>query len=249
MSTAQAIRLGAVVEGPSDRRTVCGLVDRLMADRIDWIGDNRAYLDELRSWIGVDEGTTYLAWKDVGKAARGRVPPRHGHFAGTPGLEDAHRAALALRLFNTLQDPPIAVLLVRDSDGRPEARRRGLEQARDDQEARRFKVVLGIAHFMREAWVLAGFLPETPAEEERLEQERRTLGFYPNREPHLLDAKDDGAPKAAKRVLAELTEGSGEREERCWTETPLRELIARGAGAGLKGFIDEVQEHLIPSVG
>ncbi|HSN98763.1 MAG TPA: hypothetical protein VLS89_10780 [Candidatus Nanopelagicales bacterium] len=244
MSTAQEIRLGVVIEGPSDRRTVCGLVDRLMAEGIDWIGAAREYLGSFRSWVGVEEGSVCLAWKDVAQAANGRVPRRHGHFSGEPGLEDAQRAALALRLYSALPTPPLAVLLVRDSDGRPTERRKGLEQARRDGEWK-FEVVIGVAHVMREAWVLAGFMPETAEEGTMLDEERRVLGFYPHQEPHQLDAKDEAARKSAKRVLTALTGGDKEREERCWTEAPLDVLSTRGAEAGLKCFLQEVQEHLL----
>jgi hypothetical protein len=247
MTPAQEIRIGVVLEGPSDHRTVCGLVDRLMVEDVGWIQDLSDRLKDIRSFIGSQEPSSFLAWKDVAREARGRVPPRHGHFAGEPGFEDAHHAVLALRLFTALATPPLGVVLVRDSDGRPKERLKGLQQARDDGRWP-FRVVLGIAHFMRETWVLAGFIPASVEEEDRLDQERQNLGFHPNREPHRLDAKDKAAPKSAKRVLEALTGSLEEREEPCWQETPLETLRICGAAAGLDAFLSEIEEHIVPAL-
>ncbi|UQA62521.1 hypothetical protein [Polyangium aurulentum] len=219
-------------------------MDRLLVEAT-WMRECSEYMDDVRTWLGL-EGAVFLAWKDVARAARGRVPPRHGHFAGEPGVEDARNAVLALRLFQTLPRRPDAVVLARDSDGRPEERRKGLEQARQDA-LWPFAVVLGVAHHNREAWVLAGFEPGGE-EADGLEEERKALGFYPNREPNRLDAQDENALRSAKRVLAKLTGGRQDREERCWTETSLETLKARGAEAGLGRFIDEVLTRLVPAM-
>jgi hypothetical protein len=247
MRPAQEIRIGVVVEGSSDHRTVCGLLDRSMVENVVWIQDLRDRLKDIRSFIGSMEPASFLAWKDVAHEARGRVPPRHGHFNGEPGVEDAHTAVLALRLFTALEAPPLAVVLVRDSDGRPEERLKGITQARNDGRWP-FRMILGIAHFMREAWVLAGFVPASAEEQERLDRERRALGFHPNREPHRLDAKDKTAPKSAKRALDVLTGGIEEREEPCWRESPLEILRTYGADAGLDAFLKEIEEYLLPAL-
>jgi hypothetical protein len=101
---------------------------------------------------------------------------------------------------------------------------------------------------MREAWVLAGFVPASPDEEDKLARQRQTLGFYPNREPHRLDAKDPTAPKSAKRVLDAVTGAVEEREERCWRQSPLETLRTCGEGAGLRAFLDEVEERVLPAL-
>ncbi|EYF05201.1 hypothetical protein [Chondromyces apiculatus] len=247
MSTLQGVRLGAVLEGPSDARAVPGLIDRFLREAFDYLGETPEYLDGFRTWSGAIEGTRYLAWRDVARAARGRVPRRHGHFAGEPGEDDAQRAVLALRLFTAMPDPPRAVVLVRDSDGRAEERRKGLEQAREDGQWP-FVVVLGVAHFMIEAWTLAGFIPDTDEEKQRLEAERKSLGVYPNREPHALNAREETAKRSPKRALEALTSGDSAREERCWREAPPEVLNEHGEGAGLRHFIDEVQRLLVPAM-
>lgn len=99
---------------------------------------------------------------------------------------------------------------------------------------------------MREAWVLAGFDPQSQDERDRLDNERQQLGFDPNLRAHLLTAADESAKRSAKRVLARLTGGDWDREEQCWTQAALATLRERGAGSGLADFLDEIVERLVP---
>lgn len=224
--TRAVVRVAAVLEGSSDQRTAGALLKRLLADeRVELVGHGPA--------------SPFLAWSRVAKESAGRVPRYHGHFNGEPGVEDALTAVRALLLFNGLAERPAAVVLVRDSDGRPEDRRRGLSQAKKDR-SWPFAVAIGVAHHMREAWLLAGFLPEDDGEKKRLEAERKSLGFSPVAQPHLLHAKDEQALKSAKRVLSALVEGDCAREERCIEGAPLEALRDNGAAAGLSAFMDEV---------
>jgi hypothetical protein len=47
-------------------------------------------------------------------------------------------------------------------------------------------------------------------------------------------------------VVRELTGNAFDREERCWKETPLPRLSARGEHTGLRAFLAEVREHVVP---
>jgi hypothetical protein len=84
---------------------------------------------------------------------------------------------------------------------------------------------------------------------DRLADLRRELGFSPTMDAHRLDSNDEQAKRSSKRVLRILTLDDRDRERRCWTETPLETLRARGAAAGLSDFLDEVKQHLVPLCG
>ncbi|WP_224363534.1 hypothetical protein [Hyalangium versicolor] len=153
-------------------------------------------------------------------------------------------ARKALLLFAAMSRRPHAVLLVRDSDG--DARRRvGLEQARDDKPWP-FKVVIGVAHPKREAWVLAGFQPQNPEEVARLQALRARLSLDPILKSHELDARKHGAKTDIKRALNELILGEAERERQCINETALDVLEERGDSNGLADFLGEVRQRLVP---
>ena len=126
----------------------------------------------------------------------------------------------------------------------------GLEQGRRCGEvaAAGADFVVGLARPKREAWVLAGFEPESEDERERLKTLGQELGFDPTRKPERLDAGDETAKRSAKRALKSLSGGDHEREASCWRETPLEVLRERGQACGLAAFLSEVDEHLVPLV-
>ncbi|WP_437618116.1 hypothetical protein [Sorangium sp. So ce1151] len=233
--------LGLVVEGPGDARTVPGLVDRVLVGAVP---DLERKLRQARSYCGIEPDASFVMWSAVNQYP---VPRRHGHFGGRPALEDARTAVLALRCFVARDPQPGAVVLVRDSDGKPAERRQGLEQARGDF-AWPFEVVLGIAHPMRECWVLAGFVPSTRQEAASLADLRKELGFDPTARSHELDASSRTAKRSPKRVLDHLTDGEDEREARCWTEPTLDHLSERGQDNGLAAFLGEVEDRLVPAL-
>jgi hypothetical protein len=242
MSRAARV-LGIVVEGNDDDWTVTGLTDRVLVDSVP---AGRADGERARRFAGVEAGKAFLAWRAVdGVAEARRVPRRHGHFGGEPGIEDARAAWYALQCFVGCEEVPAAVLLVRDSDGKPGERRKGLEQARDDRDWP-FQVLIGVAHTMRECWVLAGFEPGSKEERSTLAELRKELGFHPTIRSDRLDASSETAKKSPKRVLSRLTGGDVEREEQCWTSTDLGVLREHGAHNGLSSFLGEVEEKLTP---
>jgi hypothetical protein len=233
-----AYALVVVCEAEADRRTATALADRVLCEEIDWIEVES--LDGLRTWRGLEEGSTHLAWKSLkartlGAGFRGHF--LHGHFLGEPGAPDALAARKAL--FLAAQTRPAAVVLVRDSDGQHE-RLRGLEQARGLPWE--FPVLIAFAHPERESWVLAGFEPCSAAEASVLERLKRDLGFDPRMEADRLRAGD----RDAKRVLAALTGGDFDRESACWAECGLDLLRQRGGMTGLTSYLEEVRRLLAP---
>jgi hypothetical protein len=240
MSAAPTL-IGMVVEGPSDARTIPGLVDRVLLHEVPALDLGRA-----RAVHGLDPGAAFLAWHDVDQAVQQRrVPRKHGHFGGQPAIEDARTAWYALQCFVARDPQPAAVILVRDSDGKRDERTRGLAQAREEA-VWPFHVVIGVAHTMLECWVIAGFTPETKREKAELAALRKSLGFSPTERSEQLDASDEGAKKSPKRVLRCLTDADREREARCWTDAALELLRDRGQRNGLSAFLVEVTEEVAP---
>ncbi|NBC16011.1 MAG: hypothetical protein GVY18_01705 [Bacteroidetes bacterium] len=134
---------------------------------------------------------------------------------------------------------------MRDADNQPE-RRKGLIQARRQFEREELRVVVGVAIPNREAWVLNGFLPTDDREHALVADFRRELGFHPCEDADRLTATHKTDKKSAKRVLRVLVAESAEREASCWKQTPLERLVERGAETGLRDFLSEVEEVLLP---
>ncbi len=90
-----------------------------------------------------------------------------------------------------------AILLIRDQDDQPE-RRDGLEQARGHDRTG-MVIVIGLAVVERESWVISGFDPADDHEKQKLEDEKRNLGFDPRDRSHELTAcKNDQAKRSPK---------------------------------------------------
>lgn len=156
---------------------------------------------------------------------------------------DGRQARLALLLFTSWSEIPDAVLLVRDTDASSK-RAESLETARSARW--RFPIVLALPHPKRECWVLAGFDPDSEAEEDRLAEVRAEIGFDPRREAHRLTAEGGKGKRNAKNILERLVNADSGREERCWCEADLETLRARGEQSGLAAFLKETSERLVP---
>lgn len=245
------MKLVVFCEAEADFRTAAGLVDRVLREQAPtWVGDMiEDHPEGVREWVKDAHGRTFFDLHHVSEYAkqlRVRVP--FGHFDGKPGAPDAMMARTIFFLARNMGlGERDAVLIVRDMDDQGNDRRAGLAQAQD--EASRwalFSIVIGWADPMREAWVLAGFEPETDDERERLEALRKELGFHPCEEAHALGAKDEQAKRSPKRVLSKLTGDDHERETRCWTAAPLDRLRDRGERTGLRAFLVDLEDHLVP---
>lgn len=230
---------GIVGEARADRDAACGLADRVFLDDVHWL--DAETLKFCREWRGLTHGADFLRWASVSEEWKQMgLKPIFGKFGEQP---DAYMARKALLMFAQAERRPDAVVLMRDSDAQRE--RTGLEQARDSSKWP-FAVVIGLAHPKRECWVLAGFDPKNTQEVEGLTQEERRLSFHPVRDAHLLTAREHGAKKDAKVALDALTQGDKGRERECLEATPLDTLRERGGNTGLKAYLEEVRERLVP---
>lgn len=236
-----------IAEAPADIKIACDLGDRLLTQAEDWIDDQT--LQSAREWITAvsdEHGVEPLLWKNVAKLARRKRIQKLGHFDGKPGHPDARQARIALILARRIVSDLAGVILVRDSDQQL-SRGAGLQQAKDTSVG--LSIAIGLAIPEREAWVLAGFEPQDDREKKVLSDERRRIGFDPRTHSHqLMATSDDRADKSPKRVLRSLSGGAPDREAMCWLETDLETLRLRGDQNGLKAFLDELKQLLIPPI-
>lgn len=232
--------IGLVVEAPADAKMATTLVDRCLQEGIDWLDDG--ILDDLRAWRGIEPETAYTEWKHAKSLAIEHRVTSPGFFDGNPGKDDARAARRALLLYRKFGMPDL-VVLVRDADDKSE-RRGGLEQARSGV-SRPERIVIGVAHPEREAWILGGFVPCDAREHAACESERQRLGFDPTEQPHQLHGN---GKRSAKTALANLLGKDPEREHRCLTEPPLAELRQRGTKTGLAAFLEEVDDRIVPVI-
>ncbi len=251
------MKLLAFCEAPGDFRLVSGLVDRVLGETgLAWVVDNLDTPEVVRTWQTDGVGNDFVDVHDLNKCAeqlreRGiHVRQIRGHFNGRPGDAGSAMARKAFLIAEALSrhapdDPIDAAVLVWDTDDEQRERPDGVKTARDEARGwATFRIVCGFPNPEREAWVLAGFDPCHPAEENRLDDLHRELGFSPVHHAVRLRDKTPGAPRNIKRVLAVLTGDDADREARCWIEPSLATLHDRGAATGLSAFLDELRDVL-----
>ena len=241
---AAAFSVGVVCEAAADHRVATGLAERVLAAEVEWIEPET--LPHLCRWCGLDVASDHLPWPSVLQEAKRRSIRAFGGFRGGVGVFDQHRARLAKRLFMTLDEPPEALLLVRDTDDE-DGRAASLEQLRGAGDPKP-RLLLALPHPKLECWILAGFDPGSETEEARLRRERTRLGFDPRQKAERLTAEGKKGKLNAKKTLVNLSGGDSEREARCWSETELGTLHERGRQTGLAAYLDEVRGVLVPLV-
>jgi hypothetical protein len=197
----------------------------------------------LRTWRGVEHAAEYTPLTKLKEIARQLgVGRTHGKFHGEPGAADAAMIRKALRIAEAACAGCDLVVIARDMD---RARTRlGFKQA-VASESWPFAVVLAGPEPEAEAWFLAGYSPQGDAEKEALEAVVQSLGFDPTSTPHLLTSTTTDSPKDAKAVLHRLMGNDHARRAQCLL-APLDLLASRGEHCGLRQFLTDVREHMLP---
>lgn len=238
------VSIAVVCEAPADQWTGCGIADCVIIESVGWI--EAEVIGSFREWRGHTASDSCLQWKNVRGIAQELGIKAHGHFDGIPGAPDAAAARRALLVLNASTAKPDAVVLLRDDD-RQTSRREGLTQARSTtQPALEIPIVIGLAHVMRECWVLAGFVPIGGHESQEFQETRKDLGFNPAVHAERLSAKHESARRSSKRVLGSLVGQDRDREERCWIDTDISILEQNGRKTGLTDYIREIKDRLVP---
>jgi hypothetical protein len=237
-----ALSFVVVCEARNDYLTAAELADRVYCDSVDWIEPE--LLGALRRYTGPPGDEPFLTWRRVKALAKeSQLLPR-GLLDGRPGDLDAQQTRRALFFIESKWPEVDGILLIRDDDGLKE-RRRGLEQARDASPLKQ-RIVIGLAHTKRECWVLAGFEACDDQELSLLTAIKQELGFDPCTQSEQLTAIHDHDKRSAKRVLKHLVQGDKDREATCWKQTPLQLLRERGEQTGLRQYLEEVEQRLVP---
>lgn len=251
------MRLVLFCESSADAEMAKTLVDRVLREHgPSWVGElMESDPVHVREWSNDHARRDFFDVHALDKYLQHyKVRPLQGHFDGKKGAAGAQMArnifSIVRAMENAARDPVRhdAVCIVWDMDAQSKERRNGLEQARTEATTwASFKIVYGCPDPEQEAWILAGFEPETDEEREGFEKLRRELRFCPVRNAQLADATSDGAKKNPKRILSELIGDHHERRLRCLS-SPLDTLRQTGAQSGLCAFLDEVQQQILPFV-
>lgn len=235
------MKLILVCEASADAELAGCLIRRsLRAHGPDWL-DGLPEVAEFEGWTGAErKGVVF--WTDLAKVYRkGFGRSLQGRNIGPYSLPALQAILLAEREVGL-----DALVLMVDLD-REKDRRTSLLDIRRNAEAFPFDVLVATPDPEREAWVLHGFEPADPQEEERLAALKRSLGFDPRTKPHKLrsDARRKATHRDIKQVLAHLV-GERDRERHCWEETSLEILEVRGEETYLRDFLVEIREILVP---
>lgn len=233
-----------VAEAPADADEVQHLLDRLLNARLEndlheWAveqiwsdGDPHGpTLDDLRSYVGVETGRTFLDTHQIGKLAMARGLRSHGHLDGLKPPLEYHQARKAVLLAKHVNAR--AVIYLRDTDGESQ-RQLGWKAAAEEHRRGFVALVGGFPHEAIEAWRIALHQPKTPAENDALKACRSQLGFDPIKAPEDLSHKLPPHPRSAKKVAEELDAHNNLKT------APLSNLRSRGAATGLPAFVAEL---------
>lgn len=249
------MKLVMFCEAFADHRMAAGLVDRVLREEGPaWVSD---LMDvdpsHVREWSHDNQDRPFFDIHAVADYLKAReIRALHGHFGGMPGDPGAYMARNIFSIVRDIARAPRdgkhhdAVFIVWDMDDQGERRRKGLEQARNEAaKLASFRIVYGCPDPEHETWLLATFEPESDEERTLLDELRRELGFCPVREAHLLDATADGAKKNPKRIADKLMGKDPERRAHCLRQ-PLDKLREIGETSGLRQFLNEVNQQILP---
>lgn len=253
-----------VCEGPSDARVVQTLVDRVLhAHGDDWVREeiNEKRAHNLRQWVALGEGASYVDRHQLATIARSLgLPMLRGRFDKVASADavhgEAHGERAVVRAFQIAaqlaRTQPIAGLVVLwDADQEPEARRNGTQRGVAIARALLPRLpdhVLALCVPELEAWLIAGFDPQTDAEHRRFAEVRSRVHADPRTAPERLTSKRPTDPRDAKALLDLLTDGDGDRAHACCADTSLDHLHERGERSGLREFLDDVARVMVPHV-
>lgn len=240
------LRLGIACEDNGHYTAATRLIDAALLERHTWLAGK---LPAHRSHCGLEPDQPWYKYDPADAndlrpiVVDGRRIAPSGHINGKPLRHKAGMWRKILLLFCHRAPRPDAVLLLRDLDGYP-TRLEGMQQAARELEWP-FPIAVAAAEPEVEAWWIAGFTPELPAERAALQDLTRELSFDPTRESHRLTSRPNDAATDAKRVLSRLVGDDPERRDRCLHDRPL--LRQRGLHNGLAPFLDELDHHIVPA--
>jgi hypothetical protein len=231
-----------VHEGPTDERMVKQLVDSLICEGRGL--ETPAEIGARRRWA---PSMTWTAVKHLRSRAHGRYPDG--------GKSDEYKRASKVLGHAAATTDAAGIILVCDSDeaeADPNDRRAHFDAARAENE--KVAVCIAVAIPKTEAWIIVGFDPQDDDEAAVLESVRSEIGIDPRLKSHQLyagrerDQHGHLRPREAKNVLARLTGANPHRQAACLAPDRLPTLRARGVHNGLKAFLDEVTERLLPQL-
>lgn len=237
------VTMVVVCEADADFRLASGLADRMLIEKVDWLEPEM--IEHVRTFRGLASDVSFIVWTRIDDEARALRIKVHGGFRNEPTEIEAKMVRQAILTVRKVHGDDVALLLIRDEDR--QERRAGFEQARR-YAAHPERIVLGLARFTRECWVLAGFDPRNNHETQLLQDCTTRLGFDPRTAAQRLSRKPTTDRRGVKQVVTELVADDWKREAACWEESDLALLRSRGSDTGLADYLDEVEQRLVPFV-
>ncbi len=234
-----------------DFEIASGLVDRVLAE---W---GPPGLEEMlqtdpagtRTWVRDDAGQPFFALErlNVYASSFGLRRP-YGRFDSRPHAKSTLMARTLFTLARRFQQEGRidATIVIWNLEHGGEGQRQALEQTRNAASAMTGScIVMSCPNPSTQGWVLSGFVPQSDSERAALAALERELGFDPTRSPDQLGASDGSAASIA-RVLRILTNDDPDRQRRCWQVVPLDALWRSGDPSGLRAFLQDLQDGVIP---
>jgi len=246
-----------IAEDELGARLARDLAERVVTERgPSWLQE--LWLDDLgrtqhRRWTGFSSDQPWSSRGEVKKRAEELGIRAHGHGMKAERAF-AHKAAqIAAKLTaNKTIEPVHALFLVHDTDGDAHLEANLREGAVGNGGRPPFEIIVAAPHPESEAWVVAGALVGPGEVKPRHEAERQRLGFDPVTSPERLTSNRATDKRDAKRVCAAIVGDCGDNYaawEKCWRESPLDLLEQNAARAGLRSYIKQIEEILLPMLG
>lgn len=221
------------LEGPSDLRRIRWLIDHWLGETVDWFApENPASCREL---IGVVAGQEFVAIKSISKLRKELV---RGGFGGPHPRGDAGTISDLRIILTKLELSPDVVVWLRDADGWDLRAAEAVAYLEDAGESERF--IVGYPQQVSEAWVLVGWVAESPEEESAEARVRASCTRRLPRDAHLFTHKDEpGGAKWAVRELAPTHPRERRALLRAWSLAD-----AEVAACGLSVFRRAMNNHI-----
>jgi|GEM_PF-2164927 len=242
-------RIVVIGEAQGDFEVARELIDQsiLRCVELTWIKED-VDLEHHRIYRGFEQSQEFVVWGwlDTTNTKDYRIRSRGMFENDWPSHDVALRIQRAI--FHFVNDAEF-IVVVKDTDGN-ELHETQLRSVRELVE--KMPVVVGIEHTKLECWLVAGFNPQNPTEEERLQTlclgEKPGIGFNPCLRSHELTATgpaSKGDPRNAKRVLEFLVGDDWRVALRSLHRDNHPILSARGEHNGLADFLSDIRERLI----
>jgi hypothetical protein len=236
-------------ETPRDFTIASNLFDRVLTD---WGPPGVAEAmqsepDAVRSWVKDDTEQPYFALRRLDQYASAfglRLP--HAGFRAHPSASSRLSAETVFSLSRRLADAgriDVVVVVWNLSSGGHDELAALQRMHRITQGSPDCRIVWAHPNPNIDAWALTGYQPQNDTERAELAALEQQLGFDPRLSPDQLLTVSS---VAVRDVLRKLSHDNTAREQSCWQRAPLDVLWRRGDPSGLRAYLSQLQDDVLP---